>query len=331
MIDEPIDLWCSINAHVRLVFAGLVWMTFNFPAGAQDASLAPAEPKQFPIKEDSGDAPVPKSPIHEITSRKVLRAVADFYASASSFEVEYAHTLQLQSESEIQPRGESIRSEISALRPNRLVVRPKDDPWGPLLASDGKQLFITVGSDGQYVKSVAPRAFDHLLTNHQFLEWRANATAFPLLELFALDPMKEIMEGVTSTRYCGKEVVDEQLAHHLELKRETVWELWVAATGDPLVCQMSVELSDQKGPLLLGGVFKAKWIHSYRNWRIGVDPPLDAFDFHPPPAKTPRRIMENELQKLREKAANSVYPVTERLDRRISAIEKILERLPVND
>jgi hypothetical protein len=80
---------------------------------------------------------------------------------------------------------------------------------------------------------------------------------------------------VTECSYAGKEKVGDVEAHHIKYKQPQFdWELWVAATGKPVVVKMATK---QSGP---GG--SANYTETYSGWKFDAEPGKDTFTFKAP-------------------------------------------------
>jgi len=228
------------------------------------------------------------------TPEEVIRRVADFYRKADSFEVDFAQTTNIETEGLKQQTVS--QSQIVAERPNRLAMRTKTGSQGFDVMSDGKQLYTSMPILGRYTKAPAPQTFDELLTNPQFALLGLAGNRGPLFELLSTEPYAKIMEGVTATAYVGRETIDGIAAHHLKFTQNVDWHLWVAAEGEPLVCQMSIDAGKalaQAGPTAkLFEKMKITSVQSYKNWRFNTKPGANAFTFQPPPgAKEARNLL----------------------------------------
>lgn len=194
----------------------------------------------------------------------VLHRLADFYRRAETLEVESRQTIHVTT-------GEtdecmSSRCAIQAARPNRISIHSEQGTTTLDLVSDGETLVTWVPNLDQYSETTAPDSFESLLQNRQAVR----AAQF-VLHLLTDAPYETLMEGVTTTGYVGREQLGGTDVHHLHfVQHEVAWDAWVQAEGDPLLLQVSVDMSGA-----LRNVDGQRVVHhgmtiteTFQNWRI---------------------------------------------------------------
>ncbi len=270
----------------------------------------------------------------KLDAEQVLRKVANSYAAADSYEMQYTRTIY----TEVGGVKQTHVCEMSVCvqRPNRVAVRVKDDGQGIAIVSDGQALHLRSEKNGQITKLVSPKTFDDLLLNADFVTWNGKATDGPLLELLATNPYDKLMDGGKATTcYVGTERIDGRRTHHLHFVGQLDWDLWVAVDGDPVVCQFAIDyanaLANGNAPSELLSDLKLTVVHRYKNWKFGIVPAPDAFKL-PPPArrKTVRQALETRLRELRQNAAKSHGEVRKTFEGLIEFYEDQLKKLPLD-
>jgi thiol-disulfide isomerase/thioredoxin len=132
-----------------------------------------------------------------------------------------------------------------------------------------------------------------------------------VLQLLADDPYGNVMEGVTSTEYVGKETLDGHDAHHLRFTQEQFdWEMWIRADGDPTLQQLSFDMSKGMSAMLGQGAqqpkMKVTMVKQYEDWKFDQPIAQDAFTFQPPAdAKPTNNLMEALAGRGRKEAPKS--------------------------
>jgi hypothetical protein len=219
----------------------------------------------------------------------VLKQASDLFKNAKSFhvdaKVEFTGT---------NDKGKRVvRSEgcCDVEQPNHFAYRMqrKGEDGGVSLICDGKNLFASGKLMKQYTQSPAPEDLSKMGASVMVLDIRNTGMLFQ--NVIADDPYEQLMNGVNTCVYAGKEKVDDVPAHHLKFTQDAFdWEMWIAAEGMPLVLKMHAN-SSQPGAASFD---VAEWYH---NWKF--DQPLDkeTFTFSPPTDAQKVQNLDANLEK----------------------------------
>lgn len=215
-------------------------------------------------------------------AKAVLKQLAGFYKEKKTFQVDFGQKVAFHI-GDVDTKVES-QAKLSVERPNRVAIRQKDAQLGVEVVCDGKQLSVSVAPLKRYIQTDAPKSLDELLTNPLIMGGIGGRG--PLLDLFADDPYKVLMEGVTADEYAGREKVGDADTHHLRFVQDQFdWELWVAAGEQPVALKVVFDMTKSLAPGLPEEQrkdAKMSLTQHYNNWQF--DKPLDddTFAFDPP-------------------------------------------------
>jgi len=211
---------------------------------------------------------------------QLIRNLSNFYREKHSFQVQFEQ--QFAMEAAGMKNAMESRAVITLERPNRFSLRQADAAMGAEVISDGKQLSISVPMIKQYSQSTAPETIEELLVNP--LINSSGGGRGPLLDIFASDPYKTLMDGVTSVNYVGREKIGDVDTHHLKLvQAQFDWEMWIKADKQPSLVQARFDMSKAMaaaGPMFQNG--KMIVTQTYKDWQFDTKLPDDAFAFVPP-------------------------------------------------
>ncbi|HET6879927.1 MAG TPA: DUF2092 domain-containing protein [Pirellulales bacterium] len=216
-------------------------------------------------------------------AKSVLKQLASFYRSKKTSQFEFDQKISLNFNG-LKNNVES-QAKIAVARPKRFAMRQKDPQLGADVVCDGEQISISLAPLKQYTQTSAPESLDELLTNPLIAGGMGGRG--PLLDVFADDPYKTLMEGVTKNEYAGREKIGDIEAHHLKFEQDQFdWELWVAIGDQPRMLKAAF---DMKKTLAVGGLSDEQLkdaemsiVQNYQNWQFDKTLPDDAFAFEPP-------------------------------------------------
>ena len=216
-------------------------------------------------------------------AKVVLKQLAPFYREKTSFQVEVEQKMSMK----VGPVNNTMESDtkLTVERPNHFAMRQKNAQMAFDVVSDGEQLSMSIPMLKQYTQTAAPASLDELLANPTIMGGMGGRG--PLLDVFADDPYKTLMEGVTGDEYAGREKIGDVETHHLKFAQDQFdWELWVAVGEQPVVVQAAF---DMKKSLAASGLGEEQLkgaqfsiVQRYKNWRFDQKLPDDAFKFEPP-------------------------------------------------
>jgi putative intracellular protease/amidase len=176
-------------------------------------------------------------------------------------------------------------------QPNHLAMGSRnkhDNNAGLILVCDGKVLWTYAVKPKHCIKTEAPTDWQEMGTT--LLRLGRPNTGMLFANVLATDPYEQIMDGVNSCSYAGKEKVGEVEANHLKFSQDQFdWEMWVAAEGKPLVVKMTRTRRGADGN-------KLTIEELYRNWTVDTPPGKGVFSFTPPKDATKVDTLEDLKQ-----------------------------------
>jgi hypothetical protein len=101
------------------------------------------------------------------------------------------------------------------------------------------------------------------------------------------------------------ELIDGQEAHHLSvIEHRLAREIWVAVDNEPVVRQMSIDLTEAIAKAEAPFQHKVgalSVVHQYKNWRFNVKPSIDLFRIGDPLPETRIERIESERRRMLDK------------------------------
>jgi|GEM_PF-165160 len=245
----------------------------------------PSAPEDVSLKEtEAATADTnPAAPSVDVSPEDIMRKVADFYKGAGQIEVHEENTMQIK----MQGMNNNITTErmMAADKPGRFAIRTKSGMMAFDIVSDGTTLFSSLSQTKQYTEADAPESLDELVMHPLLMAMESGGGVFTI-HLVADDPYERLMNGVTLSEYAGVEMLQGIEVHHLSFTQEELdWDIWVAASGAPLIHKVSVDLA--KTLKAAGNQFQGQdvsmiAVSRYTDWRIDQPINEEAFVFTPP-------------------------------------------------
>ncbi len=206
-----------------------------------------------------------------------VRKMCDFYQKQKSFSV------KADTKVEIHGGGinNSSKSSYSAIveRPNKVALKD-DGRAGLTVVCDGDTLSIAIAGAKKYMQTDAPDSLAALAEN-PLLSAGVPGTLNFALAFGTTDPAKVILDGVTASKDLGAAQLDAQPTRHLSFTHGKLeWEAWVADGAQPLLVQVSYDLS--KMVRLGNKEMKINITQTFKDWKFGIKTSPKDFDFTPP-------------------------------------------------
>ncbi|HEV3237388.1 MAG TPA: DUF2092 domain-containing protein [Gemmataceae bacterium] len=220
---------------------------------------------------------------------EIVKQVGDLHKNAKSLHVDVALTGSGEQGGEKRKFDSEVIFDLE--QPNHLAVRShnKHDKNADLtLVCDGKALLAYAAKAKHYIQTEAPSDL-HEMGATLFRLGRRN-TGMLFVNVLAADPYEQLMDGVNSCSYAGKEKIGDVEAHHLKFSQDQFdWEMWVAAEGKPVVVKMTSTRSGDNGKFIVEEL--------YRNWKLDTPPGKEVFAFSPPKDATKVDNLEDDIDK----------------------------------
>jgi hypothetical protein len=176
-------------------------------------------------------------------------------------------------------------------QPNHFALRLRraGAEGGVNCVCDGKSLFTSAIVMKQYTESPAPADLYKMGAALMTIDMRN--TGMLLQNVLGEDPYEQLMDGVNTCAYAGKEKVGDAEAHHLTFTQDAFnWEIWIAAEGKPVVLK-----THSHGDTGNGGRFDL--VESFANWKFDEAPAKDTFTFSPPKDAKKVQNLESGVEK----------------------------------
>jgi hypothetical protein len=141
-----------------------------------------------------------------------------------------------------QPQKVNLTRDTVVRRPDRLYTKTAGDLQNEAWY-DGIGLTIVLHKDKVFGQARMPETLDKTLdAMHE-----RYGVATPLADFVYTSPAKALITDTTTGGWVGRETVDGKQADHVSFKDTGVnWDLWVAATGEPLPVKAVVEFTDTR-------------------------------------------------------------------------------------
>ncbi len=265
-------VWAHPAFADRSVFARNNKEIVRVSMAATGAEAARAKP---PAATPRPTAAAPKPVELDAKVVTVVKQAAALYKNARSVRAE------LRAETTVTggtgDRKIDITAGVEFERPNRFALRAEhadDADAGLELVCDGRNLYAHARRLKQYTESKAPT--DLAGVGRALVRFGHANTGMLFQNVLAEDPDDQLLDGVTSCSYVGREKVGDAVAHHLKLHQPDLdWEAWVAAEGKPFVLKVVTSAA--------GDGAKMVTVETYQNWKVDYGPDKAAFQFDPPP------------------------------------------------
>jgi len=209
---------------------------------------------------------------------EVLKQMATLYQSAKTLHVEATIETTIQNGEDRQEMRAQCVYDLE--RPDHVALHARhvnDKDAGVDFISDGKTQFLHSLRFKQYTEAPAPKKVSEFGQSFARIS-RAN-TGFFFPNLLTDDLYESLVEDIHSCAYAGKEKVGDVEAHHVKVVHpEIKWEMWIAATGKPLVLKASTLIDVDE--------YRAVGVESFKEWKLEEPPAKSAFSIAPPQGAT---------------------------------------------
>ena len=215
------------------------------------------------------DAKAKKSPKRDPKALEIVKQTVDTCKNARTLHVAVEVEAHVQNGDEKQDLHNRCVYDLE--KPGRFALRTravKDKESGLDCVTDGKTLFVHSLRLKQYTESDAPKSLAEL--PERLVRFGRSSTGFFVPNLLADDPYESLVEDLITCSYAGKDKIGDIEAHHVKaVHPELKWELWIAATGKPLVLKAAT--------LVAVDEIRVTATETYGNWK--VDEPLEQAAF----------------------------------------------------
>src|SRR5215831_13985035 len=215
------------------------------------------------------DAKAKKSPKRDPKALEIVKQTVDTCKNAQTLHVAVEVEAHVQNGDEKQDVHNRCVYDLE--KPGRFALRTravKDKESGIDCVTDGKTLFVHSLRLKQYTESDAPKSLADL--PDRLVQFGRSSTGFFVPNLLADDPYESLVEDLITWSYAGKDKIGDIEAHHVKaVHPELKWELWIAATGKPLVLKSAT--------LVAVDEIRVTATETYGNWN--VDEPLEQAAF----------------------------------------------------
>jgi len=136
----------------------------------------------------------------------------------------------------------TLTRETVLRRPDRFYTKTSGDVQNEAWY-DGVGLTVAIHADKVFGQARMPETLDKTLDSMH----ERYGVSTPVGDFLYSSPVKALLADSTTGGWVGREAVDGQQADHLAFKDKGVnWEIWVAATGDPVPLKARAEFTENK-------------------------------------------------------------------------------------
>jgi len=212
----------------------------------------------------------PLAQAREGDAKAILKSMTDYVGSQTTIELSFDSSIEV-----ITPQLEKIQFTNSGgallRRPDKLRAHRLGGYADVELVFDGKTVSVLGKHRNVYAQFEGPQSVDALLEALR----AGHGVALPGADLLLSNAYEVLVDGVLEAKHIGRGVVGGVECEHLAFRNlDTDWQLWV-------------EVGDRPIPRKL--VITSKTLNSapqytlhVKDWKTGVTPAADAFDFTPP-------------------------------------------------
>jgi hypothetical protein len=170
-----------------------------------------------------------------------------------------------------EPQRVTLARETIVKRPNRMYSKVSGDRQNEFWY-DGVGITLVMHKDKVFGQARAPETLDKTLDAIS----ERYGMSMPLADYVYSSPAKALLTESTTGGWVGRETLEGRPADHLSFKDTGVkWDLWVAASGDPVPQRVVVEFPDDKRLRKVDATFKV--------WNLAPQIADDRFSPHVPP------------------------------------------------
>jgi peroxiredoxin len=225
----------------------------------------------------------PATPVMDPRAGELVRRFSDYVLARRTLRVEVTYTLKVRGDG-VSQNVES-RSLVVLQRPNLAAVLQQSGMIGLTLVCDGRQVTTFAPALNKYQVRPAPGKLSELARELSL----AGGQPVPVVgALFAVDPGKEILEGVTSARYLGEEDLGGVRCHRARFSQEEFdWDVWIEAGERPVMRRLvpdftrAVRRVAERAGAPLAQV-KPEVVVALDKWEADMPLPAGQFVFSPP-------------------------------------------------
>jgi hypothetical protein len=200
----------------------------------------------------------------------MLKAMADYVSSQKTIELAFDSDIEV-----ITPQLEKIQftnsGEALLSRPNKLRAHRVGGHAEVEMFFDGTIVSIYGKSINGYAQFDAPGTVDQLIEALRM----GHGIALPGGDLLLSNSFDVLMAGVKEAKHIGRGIIDGVVCEHLAFRNfDTDWQLWVEVGKRPIPRKLVITSKTINNA--------PQYTLRVKEWKTGVVPAPDAFDFTPP-------------------------------------------------
>ena len=211
------------------------------------------------------------SPAKPKSAEDVVKRMSDRLAAAQSFSFATQEKHQRRRGGAVVDMARSRSYTVK--RPDAIAFKTAGGEMGGGSGSyDGKSLTLVFTDHKAYARVKMPASIDDALDR---LEEHFQA-ALPVGDVMRSSPYDALVGSDMTGRYVGREKVGASECDHVAFTHARVdFDLWVAASGEPTPCRLSITTKGARGPLSSDVTFA--------DWNLAAAAPASAFHLQVPP------------------------------------------------
>jgi hypothetical protein len=220
----------------------------------------------------------------------ILKQASDVFKNAKTLHAESKTTFSM---TDAQGKRTTTNTEgvCDYEQPNHFALRVRrvGEPGGASCVCDGKNLLTSTTLMKQYTLTPAPA--DTYKIGAALMTIGIGNAGQLFQDAFAEDPYENLMAGVNTCTYGGKEKVGDAEAHCLKFTQDQFnWEMWVAADGKPFVLKIHTSGDGGNGA-------KFELAETFTNWKLDEAPAKGTFAVAPAKDATQVQNLDSSKEK----------------------------------
>jgi hypothetical protein len=247
-------------------------------------------------EEKAASAAPPAAPAGDVQPEALVKKMSDTLAAAQTFSFS---TTEVHEQRAASGKREMKFSRTQIVeRPNHLAFTITGSARAGGGAYDGAHFMLVWTTDKAYARVKAPGTLDAMLDEMA----ERFKMPMPVGDLIYSNPYDRFIGPDTKGKYVGRETVGGKECEHLAYSEALVdWEIWIAAAGDALPCQLWITSKGKSGPLTSKVAFS--------DWNLAAKAPEGAFKTEPPADFERILMVQNEPDQAQ--AAASATPAAQ--------------------
>ena len=217
----------------------------------------------------------------QVKPEALLKQMADYLGDLPAFACKAESVLEIKAKD--QNNRAVTKMTVRLERPNRLALIVDEGVMGLTVVCDGKQLAQYLPMMKRYVVKEAPATFAEMTDIGAPISITMLGMTGDIIPTGGEEFFKRLIDGVTESKYLGKEKVGDVECHHLRFVQDDFdWDIWIEDGKRPLPHKVQPDLAKQlAGDGQFEGV-KFSYVVTLSDWDVAPKFTDADFTFTPP-------------------------------------------------